>query len=209
MSANPDFATSSSPPSVLRRLREGTRVHHERIEALVPLLREDLTLTAYRAYLARLLGFYRPVERALLALPGWEESGVGKPGERAPLLIKDLRALGASEAELAALPTCPAPAAPGLSSLPRGMGCLYVLEGAALGGQVLVRHVRRVLLLQPAQGAAFLCGHGDETARRWRRFGRALCEYVERLPASAQEPAQAQMIDAAEQTFLTLERWIS
>jgi heme oxygenase len=209
MLVSAESAPATPPPSVLRRLREQTRVHHERIESLVPLLREDLTLEAYRAYLARLLGFYRPVERALLALAGWEETGIGRPREKAPLLWTDLRDLGAAPEDLAALPTCPSAATPRLSSLPRGMGCLYVLEGAALGGQILVRHVRRVLPLPPGRGAAFLHGYGDETARRWRRFGGALCAYVEGLPASRQERVQAQMIDAAAQTFLTLERWLS
>ena len=54
------------------------------------------------------------------------------------------------------------------------MGCLYVLEGATLGGVVIRRHPEQKLRLGPDNGAAFFHAYGPDTGRRWREFCGAL-----------------------------------
>jgi heme oxygenase len=188
--------------TLLERLKEETRACHRSIERVVPLMRPDLSITAYRAYLHRLLGYYRPVEARLGAWAGWSALGIDFEARRkVPLLERDLARL--PERESAEPEPSGAPVLPELTSPARKLGCLYVLEGSTLGGQVLVRHVRRELGLQEANGCAFLAGYGTSTGRMWRSFTAALDAYARR------EGHDARVVDAARETFVTLEAWLS
>ena len=51
-------------------------------------------------------------------------------------------------------------------------GCLYVMEGATLGGQVIGRHVRQTLGVTPETGGRFHAAYGDRTeAQRNKTHG--------------------------------------
>ncbi len=57
-----------------------------------------------------------------------------------------------------------------LSLLP----CLYVLEGAMLGAQVLQPMMARAFLLEDEKGLCYLSGNGVNTCSRWQRFKQAM-----------------------------------
>lgn len=191
--------SGSGRGALLDRLRESTSDLHERVERVVPLLRPELDRAIYAGYLARLLGYYLPVEASIAAAPGWSAHGFDVGARRkAHLIERDLRALGAGEARIAAAPRCRA--LPDLSSLDRAVGGLYVLEGATLGARVLCRAIR-ALGLDERTGAAFLHGYGAATGAMWSRFGEALAAYAPAADAAA-------VISGARQTFTTLERWL-
>lgn len=188
-----------SPRGALqRRLRAETRPWHERIEQVVPLLRPGLDRPGYARYVEALWGYYGPLEARLEAVEGWASIGIDFALRRKlPLLERDLRALGADERDLGA-----APALPDTATLARAAGCLYVLEGSTLGSRVLARHLRATLGLGADDGAAFFHGYGDATGAMWESF-------VEALDALADSGADAgEVIDAAAETFATLERWL-
>ena len=75
-------------------------------------------------------------------------------------------------------------------------GSMYVVEGSALGGQVLARGAARRLGLGPEHGAAYFHGWGDATGAMWRDF--RLC--LDRAVGSA-EPMQARACAGAVATF--------
>jgi heme oxygenase (biliverdin-IX-beta and delta-forming) len=52
----------------------------------------------------------------------------------------------------------------------RGLGCLYVLEGSALGGRVISKRVKQTLGLGPRTGGAYFHGLGRQTASHWSDF---------------------------------------
>ena len=54
------------------------------------------------------------------------------------------------------------------------LGAMYVLEGSTLGGQVIARHVERVLGLTAGQGNAYFRGHTEQTGQLWKEFCDAL-----------------------------------
>ncbi|MBG9387714.1 biliverdin-producing heme oxygenase [Caenimonas aquaedulcis] len=58
-------------------------------------------------------------------------------------------------------------ALPGLSA---ALGSLYVMEGSALGGQVIARQVARQHGLHADNGAAYFNGWGERTGEMWREF---------------------------------------
>ena len=114
-----------------------------------------------------------------------------------PLLSADLRALGVGSGALEQLPVCrDLPACDGLAA---ALGCLYVLEGSSLGGQVISRHFNHSLNLDVHNGIAFFTGYGAATGPMWQAFG------VRLMTAGADEAA---LVHSACETFLSLERWL-
>ena len=78
---------------------------------------------------------------------------------------------------------------PGAASAPfalrdraEAMGALYVCEGARLGGRVLARQVSERLGLGAENGAGYLSGGADQSAR-WRDFQGALERELVTTPA--------------------------
>lgn len=185
----------------LGRLREETRADHERVERVVPVMRDDLDVAAYRQLLSRFYGYHAPVEARLETLAPHLPAGLDWVVRRkCPALRRDLLALGLDESNLERLPRCRA--IPDLSRPARALGCLYVLEGASLGGQVICRHLER-LAPEITRNRRFFCGYGEQTGVMWHAFRRALLRGV---PTLAE---QDEAIDAAHETFRTFAVWMS
>lgn len=191
-----DSASLAMPPveSIARALREATRVIHERLERALPLTEPKLTVAAYRVIVEAFYGFYGPLEGRLVRMDGLPIHGRNKVW----WLRADLRALGASDAQVESLAVCAN--LPDVSTPARALGCLYVLEGATLGGRVIVRALGDHLGLSLENGAAFFEGYAAETRAMWRSF-------LGHLNASA-EP-RAEIIAAAVATFTSFEDWLA
>ncbi len=175
-------------------LKRETAELHRRVERAVG---APTTLTSLDRYLAMLklwLGFYAPLEAALETFTRWSELGLCLEERRkTPLLEADLTRLGARSSTVSACWRLPA-----LSSFERALGAMYVLEGATLGGQIIVRGARRTLGPIPA---TFLDGYGAATGRMWREFTDALARYDE-VGGDASEVAVGAAL-----AFRSLEQW--
>lgn len=185
--------TATASPGILARLKAETRAEHDAIERVLDLTREGLTLAEYRAWLERMYGFYRPLEAELPGVPGLDLGARRKT----PLLREDLAALGVEE--LARLPECAE--LPPLRTADERFGCVYVLEGATLGGQVVSRHLRRTLAVTPERGGRFFHGYGPQTGEMWQAFRTATAAFVRTTEA------QDRTVAAALATFRALRRW--
>ena len=151
--------------SLQRRLKRETAAVHQRLEAQLGLLDPGLDGHRYRRVLETFYGFYVPVEIDVTRLAAAAPS-LGFPlRARAALIERDLLVLGLSPAALAALPLCSD--RPELSCFEDLAGCLYVLEGACLGGQALTPLLHRRLGLAKDSGAAFFAGDEEWTLPRW------------------------------------------
>jgi heme oxygenase len=166
--------TVSSPPvSLSVELRERTRDDHVVAEAAFDLNARLADLAAYKGLLMVLRDFYGAAETALGAVTGWEQ--LTPPVDvrsrwRASLLDDDLRRLGVAAT---ARPPDSRPFSPTLSSLAGALGCLYVLEGSTLGGQIVARRARAALGEQLP--VAFFSGPGPNAVRlKWRQLSAAL-----------------------------------
>lgn len=185
----------------LQRLRQATRAQHEALERQLPLLDPALSRDSYRDFVSRFFGYYAPLEARLLAAPGWSDIGLAYLERRKlPQLERDLRAFGATTDTLAAVPLCRE--LPDVASSARLLGCLYVIEGATLGGQIITRRLQASLGLTPESGAAFFSGYGAQTGSRWKAFGALLTAYVQRTGGDDE------VIASANRTFATMEGWM-
>ena len=170
-------------------LRNETAKQHERLHRhpyFAALLNGTLTIDAYRRLLARLFGYHVPIELSLRKLDE-NRLGLGKDldqSERLHLLEQDLQDLGFSEGEMRRLPLSMHHLP--LDSSAHALGVIYVLEGSALGGRLIHRHLGR-LLEGRASGRRFFAGQGVAAATRWQLVCRRLeqCTDVPALIASA------------------------
>ena len=150
--------------SLFARLKSGTERQHREIEAAVDPIRAFSSLEAYKAHLASAWLFHASLEAELGGVD-WPGLGLDFVSRRkTPLLEQDLRILGVP---------CPRPGAtpihPAQIDLSYALGCLYVMEGATLGGQIISRHLA-TLGIGPANGGLFFNGYGSRTGEMWKAF---------------------------------------
>jgi heme oxygenase len=190
------------PARTLQRLKHETAALHAQVEALVDIMRPEVSRADYLHFLVTLRGFHVPLERQLRHVVGLVTYLPDVARRRkAPLLERDLCALGVATAQLAAWPPCPE--LPALTSVSRALGALYVLEGSTLGGQLMYRHLRVRLPAEVAAARAFLTCYGPETGAMWRSFG------VRLEAAVAALHGEAEVLAAARDTFACLGAWLA
>jgi heme oxygenase len=182
-----------SGPAVTGALRQACAAQHAAIEALLK-LDQPLQYDRYARVLAGFAAFLPCWEARLrpclpARLQGWFEQR-----SRLPMLRRDLAALGlqpfAMEDPVAAL------ALPDMGAV---FGSLYVLEGSALGGQMIARQLHLHLGLGPDNGAAYFNGWGERTGALWADFRERLA-----LELGPDEAALRSACAAAVATFEAL-----
>ena len=159
----------------------------------------------YLAFLAAWGLNYRrmPLEDRLAPVLACTPADLSFPARRkVPWLVEDLRYLGCDPAALDQIPRCRE--IPATGQLSSALGCLYVLEGATLGGKVIRPHVEQRLGLGPGRGCTFFSSYGDEVGDMWQRFCRILCNFTAATPDVNDE-----IVDAAADTFTSFDRWVA
>ena len=202
----------AEPPSILSRLRLETRGEHDAVEQLLDLIGGSLTHEGYRDRLKQFYGFYGPIEQALRTRctsghqrPGRSADVVWSLAPRQALLLRlnktallqqDLHHLGVLTGTL---PVCSE--LPPLETRAEVLGCLYVLEGATLGGRLITQHVRTTFGITPAAGGSFFEGYGDATGSMWQAMRNLLISSAPDTPTGNATVANAIV------TFACLRRW--
>lgn len=125
------------------------------------------------------LGAWEPAVAAALPAP-WHPWLRAR--SRRAFLQQDLRCLGIAAAE------APVPV-PALPTAAAAWGSVYVMEGSALGGQVITRSLAEAGL-HPSAGAAYFHGWGDATGVMWRDF-RGVLERQLAEPAALDDACHA------------------
>lgn len=185
--------------STIAGLRAATWASHQRLEKRLDIKARFSNHAAYREHLERMWGFCAALE-SNVAGPLTGSLADFESRRKLPLLSRDLIALGSTPAAIDALPLCPG--LPVCDDAPQSFGCLYVIEGATLGGRTLLPMVQNRLGMTAAHGASFLASYGDAIDPMWRAFGEAL----EACCSGAGRPERA--ASAAAATFGSLDRWL-
>lgn len=184
----------------LDQLRAATSHCHRRLEKRLDVMRRFADRAAYRDYLEGLFGYYIPLERALSRHPVRAVLTDYEERCKSALLGADLAALGVSADAIDAVRQC--------REIPLGQdeaaafGSLYVLEGATLGGQVLLPIVEHRLQLTTRFGASYLGSYGHNVPAMWQRF----CSVLEGWCTDSARRGGAAA--AAVATFESLEVWL-
>lgn len=184
-------------------LKQRTRIHHDALERKMAPLLGTVSIHTYTALLQKLFGYYKPLEERIAALPGWHNLPVdlGRR-QKAPLLARDLLWLKVTQPQLSLLPQCER--LPEVKSITQALGCLYVLEGATLGGQIIGRHLKKNLALDEDRGCAFFCSYGDEVGLMWKCFRETLSSHCSKHGRTEEK----QLVTSARETFVSLDYWL-
>lgn len=181
--------------SLSDRLRAETRPHHTDVERHTPmawLMEPGIDRATLAALLARMHAFQAPLEAALAS----RQPHLGLEAiDRSGRLARDLDVLG-----VPLPPPLGTDDVPDVSTDAAVRGATYVLEGAALGGQVIARHLGPALGLAPDRGLSFFASEGAPAGPRWRAVRRML----DATPAADHGAVVAAAID----TFERLGTWM-
>jgi heme oxygenase (biliverdin-IX-beta and delta-forming) len=185
---------------IMAKLKEATRIQHEGVENSVDIMSQMFSIEDYKSLLVRFYRFYNAVE------PKIESFGMKSVGydfevrRKRTLLEKDLL-------EFDLLQIAPnLPSFDGLleiNSIEQAFGCLYVIEGSTLGGQIINRHLKQQLQLTTESGGAFFNGYGEKTGMMWKEFCGILTDYDEKFGKSDE------IIQAAKATFESINMCLS
>lgn len=185
-------------PDLFAMLKQETTFIHEKVmlESWAKrVLSLDYTEREYVELLQKYYGFYYPMESLLQSL---KEPVFQRSRGKHFLLIEDLRFLNAEESFQ--LPICQK--LPAVVDVPSALGICYVLEGAALGGQIIAKRLKSSLGLEDQAGLKFFIGHGTETMTVWNAFKEQTRDIVRTHEDSTK------MLNAAIETFSSLSDWM-
>lgn len=197
------FLTSRSATRtmILTLLRDSTKRLHEQVEQALDLAARLDNLETYAALLARFHGLYAPIEQHFAANSTYEAVGLDfQQRRKVPFLRDDLAMLG--QATEAATAECKH--LPDARNLSVGLGMMYVIEGATLGGQVIARAVSSRLGLSVERGCSFFHGYGTQTGAHWRAFCDGLNRCVDARPQLTQG-----IVQGAAETFICFREWVA
>ena len=168
--------------SILRELKQRTATHHRALEETAGIWKCLTSRASYGNLLLRFLEIYSVLETRLAALeelPQW----LPDISERWKLhALKSDLALLDVPAEVWAVGDCP-----DIQTVAAGFGCLYVLEGSTLGGQMITREVSERLGLGPENGCQFFSSYGSRVGQMWKIFGQSLESFCSTNPAGRDE----------------------
>lgn len=172
-------------------LRAATSSQHAALDAALAFDAEGITRERYAAFLHGLLRVMTVVEPALERWPLAFEHAA-----RIELLRRDLESLG----------TPPGPVEPVDLAAPRdlaeGFGAAYVVEGSALGGQILAPRIERALDVPRSSVTHYLRLRGERTSAHWKQWLARLAAF-DATATPRQRDAACAMARAVFATFST------
>lgn len=187
------------PRPLFDMLKQGTIDLHRKMQIVLPVLRNNLSLSQYQDFLIRQLGFYIPVEEQILEfLSHGRDSFDMQSRRKVSFLIGDLKELGVSYQDINGIPICGGIRE--INSMPELVGVLYVLESLTLDSQFIYKKLKDLLPLADNQ-LQFYRGYGRETYEMWFGF-KAIAE------ASIAEKDKEQVMQRARVTFIKLKNWL-
>lgn len=188
---------------MLIRLALETKAHHAPADADRLSLLDDSVVTSeslaarYRTFLETVYTFESRYEQALIQTPDLEPRIV-RDCTRLPQLRNDLRGLGASLADLDALP---APLVPAFRSPAHAMGWIYVVERNTLLHGLLRRHLWRMIPSAIAAGGSYLA-HYASPGSHYREIGAELDD-------AARRTIPCVIVEAAHEAFACQRLWFA
>jgi len=153
-------------------LKSSTEQDHREIEAIIDPMKNFSSMGDYKEHVWKTWTLYRSLEADLRPLD-WVSVNIDFESRRKTrLLEEDMHFLAISRVAVGTISA----SSLGPLSLDFAIGCLYVLEGATWGGQVISRHLSK-MGIGPATGGLFFNGYGAKTGEMWASFQKNASEY--------------------------------
>ena len=182
---------------MLIRLALETRAHHAPADSDRLALLDAPTPARYRTFLTSVYSFEARYEHALIQTPNLEPRIV-RACSRLKDLRSDLRGLGITDAELAALPQ---PLVPSFRCEGQALGWAYAIERNTLLHGLLRRHLWRMLPGDISKAGSYLAALTSPGAH-YRELGLD-------LDAAARRTIPSTIVDAAHAAFACQRLWFA
>jgi len=193
---------AGSPLLLSAQLRERTAPLHREIESLLRLPGAICSRADYQDWLGHFLGLYDPLQRVLVTFSEWESLGLMMSArDHTGCLVDDLVALGIDPREL---PRASPELLPDLPTFGHALGALYVIEGATLGGRLILRDLEPRIGVAIAGATRFFGGRGETVGPMWQSFRTALDDFGLKQPQLC-----ADVGAGAERTFRAMLVWFA
>ncbi|HXH29342.1 MAG TPA: biliverdin-producing heme oxygenase [Bacteriovoracaceae bacterium] len=182
------------------RLREETRNEHSQLESKIDLRTFARDEARFVALLKAFYGYYLVIEKDLMRFQqDFTDAGcVISDRLKSELIRRDLETFGVGPAEMSKIALCES--TPPMEKFSDAMGCLYVLEGSTLGGQVILKELTKANIVTDQRVSQFYAGYRERTMPMWMSFKSALDKLDEGL--------SEQVLSSARRTFKTLDQWL-
>lgn len=186
------------PTTFLMRLRSKTANSHQLIEqnnVSQSLMSQNVTTTQYAQYLSKMYSFVHGFEKIVFPLLKHYEL----------LQLDERRKSHLIEADLALLNYSAEPRyendelfSTHYQTAAAALGGMYVLEGSTLGGQIISRHLSKILGNSVEGKTTYLTAYTGQTGSMWKNFLQLLCAESDR------HGFEEEIIDSAVNTFSLL-----
>jgi heme oxygenase len=177
-------------------LKKETAARHIDVEKTMnPLIQDIRSVDDYASLLKIFFGFYFPLQNKISHFVTATDLADINERNLALLVLEDLHSLGQPVTDLSTCSNLPE-----ISNKAQAFGCLYVMEGSTLGGRIISKWLQKnpFISLQEEQ-LHFFNGYQEQTGSKWKTFLDALNE---------QQDIKA-VIDAANETFILFQNWIT
>ncbi len=192
---------SEQIPSVLVALRQATQQSHKAVERMTPFFSEGFDQTSYLHWLELMHGFYSCVD-AVVVQSGFTNATGWHYIPRCSLIEADVQALTGQSVKVLPDHGNVMAEIKELHNIGEVAGMLYVVEGSALGGEVLMKVLGRKVGVSAAAGASFFAPHGNNPRPIWEKYVQLLAQ----LAFSGN--AEDDVVRGAVTCFSTLQRWV-
>lgn len=176
-----------NPSGILARLRQETLTEHRALEDSLNLGDQNLSLEGYISTLQRFHSFVSGWEMKTALDCPLHLTAFFEQRRRAHRISDDLSFFGAE-------PLTEFPEPPATAEAAGFWGSMYVMEGSTLGGQLISRHLEKVLGLMDGGGYSYFLGYGPDTGAKWKEFCKIMSRETEDLNPE-------QIVAAARLTF--------
>lgn len=185
-------------PAIVTALRNATSDLHREVGQLIPFFEKGFDQEQFARWLCLMHPFYKELDdqfqlQDFLKLIGWEYN------PRSALIERDLSLL---ETNLPVLSDSGRSLFQNIDTTYKRLGSLYVVEGSALGGQILLNALSPSIPMVYQHGSAFLSPYGDATSERWTQFIECLGAF------NYDEHSSTEIIHGASITFAKMSAWI-
>lgn len=185
--------------SICQKIQHYTKAQHQDLEAHLKLMDSGVTLNCYQEYLKNLYGFYMPIEQYFTIKFAKNCEINALHIQKSEWLAADLLAFNI---QLDNLPICQL--LPEIQHWSQVLGIAYVLEGATLGGRVILKHLRKNLPELDKIECNYLMSYGIELNQHWQHFKSQLALYCLSHPAE-----ETLIVNSAIDTFKCLSDWLA
>lgn len=188
---------------ILNKIREKTFVYHDDFTGWAnKILNDQADKEHYKEVLKTFYGFYEPLEKKLESLPEWKDYDFDMTKRRkTQFLVEDMKSMGISDEEINAIELCNN--LPTVNNMNQALGCIYVLEGATLGGQIVSRKLQESLGIQVDTGSAFFNSYRQNLRPMWKEFSDFITKYSE------EHDSDAEIVNASDETYHRFNEWLS